>query len=351
MAYNVRRTQSSNGTGDLLVDLWRRNLQMRGNPRDKFDWYYRSNPVGAADAFLLEHVEGESAAVVGCCGIGRRRLFVDGAPVVAGLFADFAVDKAHRTTLPALKLQRALCEYGLSTYPLTYGFPNEAAVGLFGRIGFPVIGRMSRYVRVLRFAGYLRKKAPRPLSDLAAAPLDISSLLYHGAKISRRGPRLTWVTDVDERFDDLAAAARSRYRVLGDRSQEFLRWKYLARPNSNTAIAALVDPGNGAIDAYAAVVTKEPGVATIADFLGRSPAAVSDLLIRLAPALRSRGFSAAATVFLGDPEIGAALTKAGYSRRGPGKFVVAARGREPGFGEDVTKDAARMYFTDADRDN
>jgi hypothetical protein len=159
------------------------------------------------------------------------------------------------------------------------------------------------------------------------------------------------VTDVDERFDDLAAAARSRYRVLGDRSQEFLRWKYLARPNSNTAIAALVDPGNGAIDAYAAVVTKEPGVATIADFLGRSPAAVSDLLIRLAPALRSRGFSAAATVFLGDPEIGAALTKAGYSRRGPGKFVVAARGREPGFGEDVTKDAARMYFTDADRDN
>ena len=351
MAYNVRRTHSSNGTGDTLVDLWSRNLQMRGSPRDKFEWYYRSNPVGPAEAFLLEHVDGENTSVVGCCGIGQRRVYLDGAPVVAGLFADFAVDRAHRTTLPALKLQRALCDYGLSSYALTYGFPNEAAVGLFGRIGFPILGRMSRYVRILRFARYLHRRAPRPISDVAAAALDAGSLFYYRRKLSRRRLQLTWVTDVDERFDALAAAVTNRYRMLGDRSKEFLRWMYLKRPNASANIAALVDPAAGSIDAYAAVVTKEPGVAMIADFLGRSPAALSDLLIRLAPALRDRGFASAATVFLGDPEVAAVLTRAGYSLRGPGKFVVAATGHEAAIDGDTTKDVTRMYFTDADRDN
>jgi len=349
MAYDVRRTDSSSGTGNLLVDLWKRNLQMRGNPRDKFDWYYRSNPVGPADAFLLDHVDGGTSTVVGCCGIGRRQMFIDGTPIVAGLFADFAVDKEHRTTLPALKLQRALCDYGLTHYPLTYGFPNEAAVGLFGRIGFPVIGRMSRYVRVLRFSPYLQKRAPQPLARLAAMPLDTASLVYHGARLTRRRQALAWIADVDDRFDELAADVRTRYRLLGDRSKAFLRWKYVTRPNAGAAIATLVDGDR--LEAYAVVVNKEPGVAMIADFLGRSPEATGDLFIRLASALRRRGFASAATVFLGDAAIAAALARAGYSLRGPGKFVVAAAGRESAIDATATQEPGGLYFTDADRDN
>ena len=87
--------------------------------------------------------------------------------MTAGLFADFTVDKAHRTVLPALMLQRALAEYAQKHFDVAYAYPNDAAVGIFSRIGYEVLGRAGRYVRVLRSADYLRRAIP--MAPVAAA--------------------------------------------------------------------------------------------------------------------------------------------------------------------------------------
>src|SRR4026209_2583066 len=103
MAYRVHPADPA--TAQTHVErLWTRNLAMRVEPRHKFQWYYRDNPLGAATAFLLESDDGGEAAVVGSCGVGPRLLWINGQPVTAGLLADFTVEKAHRTVLPGLML-------------------------------------------------------------------------------------------------------------------------------------------------------------------------------------------------------------------------------------------------------
>src|SRR5512132_2740704 len=157
MAYRIRRTDARE-VESTLTRLWAANLDMQGDPHDKYCWYYRDNPLGPGVAFLLDHVDGATEETVGSCGIGRRRVFVDGRPLTAALFADFTVDQPHRTVMPAMMLQRALCAYAVENCDFAYAFPNDAAVGIFKRIGLQTVGRARRYVKVLRSAPFLLPK-------------------------------------------------------------------------------------------------------------------------------------------------------------------------------------------------
>jgi hypothetical protein len=356
MPYAVRQASDVLLAAGDLVRLWSQNLGMRGNPQDKFDWYYAGNPLGPAAAFFLDHeAPGLSPEVVGCCGIGARTLFYEGTPVGAGLFADFAVQKAHRTVMPALMLQRALCDYARERFPVAYGFPNEAAVGIFGRIGFPLLGRTSRFVRVLRHRPFVERRLPR-LPRIAArmggAALDLLTSLRRFGRVpaEMRAHRLEWTDRVDERFDELWQRVRPRYVLIGDRSAAFLRWRFVDRPGLPSEIATLVDRA-GVLRAYAVVTQKTPGEALIADFLADSDAALQALLERLSPVLRRKGFSAAVTYFLGSKGVGEVLVSAGFAFRNLAKFVVVGTGSGSPLDQSKLLQVSSLYLTEADRDN
>jgi hypothetical protein len=351
MKYSVRSVDLQEAE-DECVRLWRANLAMRGDPRDKFRWYYRENPLGPAQAFLLEiHGDGAHTRVVGCCGIGPRQGHHRGRTLLAGLHADFAIDRDHRTVMPALLVQRAMAAHARERFDLTMAFPNDAAVGVFSRVGFRILGRAGRYVKLLRHGPFLQRRLrSAALARLAAAAPDAVGRGVDAAKaaVLPRRLRLTWTRDADSRFDRLWETARPPRGALGDRSGAFLRWRFTERPGVPAEMAALIDADDGEIHAYAAVVSKSPGEALLADFLGRNEEALSSLLRLLIPALREREFDSVVAYFLGDPRVHALLADHGFSLRNPGKHVVLDVA--PPLLEELGR-LESWYLTEADRDN
>jgi|SRR5688572_272909 len=351
MKYTVTHIEDPVRREETLIRLWgASHLHAAEDPRHKYSWFYRDNPLGGATAFFLTE---ETQGVVGCCGLGTRLVWLDGASCRAGLFADFAVDPAHRTAMPALILQRALCAGAQQRFPLTYGFPNAAAIGIFKRIGFPLLGTMSRYVKVLRHAEFVKRVVPfAPVASVIGAVLDTGVRLREGAAgVFRRGAsRLEWLPAPDARFTPCFERARPRYRFISDRSADTLRWRFTERPGRPSEFAALIGP-DGDVQAYAAILQKEAGVALIADFLAISDDALGALFDQLIPALRRRGFESAVTFFLGPPSVEGVMRSRGFVLRESAKFVAIGAGEGLSVLPEALTSVKDWYLTEADRDN
>src|SRR5690242_6630661 len=83
--------------------LLARNLKIDGDLAKTVRWQYLEGPSAPGHVFLLH---GEHAAV-GCAGVTSRELWYRGRALHAAHFANFTIDRTHRTGLPALVLQRA----------------------------------------------------------------------------------------------------------------------------------------------------------------------------------------------------------------------------------------------------
>src|SRR3954471_18362348 len=155
-----------------LYRLWDGNLPLHTTTEAHFQWLYRNAPEPTSTVFLLRaRAHGPAdARIVGGNGFSIRRFQLgaglEGRAAVSG---DLAVEHAHRSLLPALRLTRAVREHTMNEFAFCYGFPNDKAKGVMVRAGFHVLGTMTRYARVLRHATYLpqvaaRLQAPRRLA-------------------------------------------------------------------------------------------------------------------------------------------------------------------------------------------
>ena len=175
MAYSVRQSEAL-PVADTLMGLWRRNLGIRPDIdlSARLRWYYLDGPEGPGRVMLLVATGPEGETVVGCEGIGVRRFAVAGqpGPVRAGLLGDLAVERSHRTLMPALSLVRASRNVAREL-TMHYGFPNAAAAPLFERIGYRTLGTLTRWVRVIRHGSYIeRVLINRMLARVSGALLD-----------------------------------------------------------------------------------------------------------------------------------------------------------------------------------
>ena len=302
---------------------------------------------------MLESISEVGREFVGSCGLGPRTVYVNGRPVRAGLLADFTVDKAHRTVMPALILQRAVAEYACREFDLAYTYPNDAAIGLFSRIGYHKVGQAGRYVRILRTGPYVSRILTNPLlGRLGGALADGGLQAFDTVRPLLRGLGLTvtWPRSLDQRFDTLFERTRLRYKVIGDRSAAFLTWRFLNRPGVNGRIAALVSR-SGELHAYAVISDREPGTALLADFLADSNAHLAILLGRLMQPLRAAGYTTVMTSFLGEHATAKVLESQGFRLRNLSKFIVANVGSSGIVNEAELRDSESWYLTEADRDN
>jgi hypothetical protein len=351
MKYTVTHIDDPVRREQTLISLWGvSDLHASVDPRHKYAWFYKDNPAGPAIAFFLDE---ETEGAVGCCGLGTRLVWIDGTPMPSGLFADFAVAPPHRTAMPALILQRALCAGARERFPLTYGFPNSAAVGIFKRIGFPLLGTMSRYGKVLRHAKFVKRVVPfSPLARLLGAVLDTGARVREGAAalLRPRSLRLEWLSAPDPRFTGCFERSRGRYRFISDRTAETLRWRFTLRPGRPSEFVALTDEKNDIL-AYAAILEKEQGVALVADFLAVDDETLGALFDRMLPALRARGFESAMTFFLGPDSIEGVLRSRGFVPRESAKFVAVGTGHGKPVPADALTSVKDWYLTEADRDN
>jgi hypothetical protein len=348
--YGVRPVEDGAGL-EALLRLRAANLHTSAaiDPRAQHRWYYEQNPAGPGQALLLMK-DGEA---IGCAGIGTRRFSLAGTPLRGALLGDFAVDREHRTGLPALVLQRAVARQVQRDHDFAYGFPNAAAVAVFRRVGFQQLGLIRRFVRLLRHGDYLARIAPHPALGRAAALLpDLAFALRDTVRSRRYPPGLALVTlgraEVDERFDQLFTEQQHHHPMVGQRGAAFLRWRFFDRPGETHEVAALIDRDRGDRLCAYAVLHIDRGRAHLRDLFGGELAL---LLQRLAPALRSRGIEAMSVRFLGAGAVARTLLACGFHPREAERAVVVRPGRPGDPGADSLLNPERWYLTDADEDN
>src|SRR5262245_45240647 len=151
MAYGVEWVDAPQVRPEHLA-VWERNLTLPVAARDRFDWLYRDNPAGPGRLASLVARSGDDNGpqVVGTAGYGTRRLRVGARARRAAVLADLAVDRAHRTAMPALMLARELRSAVLANYDLVYAFPNQQAAPFLLRLGYRALAETRRFVLLFR---------------------------------------------------------------------------------------------------------------------------------------------------------------------------------------------------------
>jgi hypothetical protein len=285
------------------------------------------------------------------------------------------VGRAHRSLLPALRLIRAVREHTAGEYAFCYGFPNAKAEGVMARAGFHVLGKTTRYARVLRHASYLpsvaaRAGAPRRLTAIvrSAAPLrrlgralapviDVARLAGGLPEIAeaQRRYRLTWTgavdersespLSIDERFDELWTRARREYDVIGARTGALLRWRY-----PRAELAALERRSDRALVAYA-VIERDAATraAHVRDVFGHK-SALGPLFDLLLPAVWWAGAHSISIRLLGAPYLVEVLVDRGFEPRGERRTVVVQVGRAHEAARARIESADTWHLLDLDED-
>jgi hypothetical protein len=370
MKYRVERVDPKTVASDLHR-VWAENLNIEGgDPAFKHAWLYRDAPDPSPTVFLLRP-EGNGAPVVGTAGIGIRRIVVGDRELRAGLLGDLAVDRDHRSVLPALMLVREVKGWAMAQLDLAYGFPNHAAEGVFKRVGYQKLGTIARYVRVLRHAGYMDRigdaelsrlpSAVRPLAHAALARpavagviakgVDAAMLVRGGGDLLRAARRLKleWPAEVDGRIDRLWSAARHDYDVIAARSARFVSWRFFRAAGAATRALALAVDRSGEPQAYA-VIEFGGDVAHFRDLFGHRPA-VAALIDRLIPALYRRGAASISMRYLGAPWLVGVLAARGFvSRQADRMIALGVCDRLDPHLATLLTDPDAWHLTDADED-
>jgi len=215
---------------DALLRIWAESMPDPAIARvtqARFRWLYERNPAGPASTWLGLH--GPDGEVIGCGSFAPRRMWVGDQLLEAGILADFAVDRRHRTAGAAVAIQRAVA-MGAAPAGLAFlfGYPNDAALPIFRRVRYKAVGEAGTWVKLLRSEFKLRDYLPYPRLARAAARAIDAGLLANDLRAYARSPRFfrTHLADrADERFDRLWDRARPRY-VTGERTSAYLNWRY-----------------------------------------------------------------------------------------------------------------------------
>jgi hypothetical protein len=341
-----------------LLRLWWDNLPVTRESADaKYQWTYFDPPLRPGGVFVLKATrDGEDPHIVGTAGLGCRTFFASGRELRAGLLGDLAVDRDHRTALPAIRLVRQVRERAVDQFDFTYGYPNHAAEGVFLRCGYHKLGIMSRYAAVLRYAPFVRRVLDVPvLPRIAGAGLDAVRMTLRAPRTVQalRRYRLEWLDDVDARFDALWLRARDEYPLIGQRDSRFLRWRFLRHPTERFEIAALAaKDANRTLHAYA-VVQRQGRAAYLRDLFGRFEA-LGPLLDLLLPALRVKRCTSVSIDYLGARRVVDLLLSRSFEYRHSDRTIIIAAGHgianEASGLAGMVEDAERWYLTDADED-
>lgn len=328
---------------DTVLGLWQDNLGEPDRHAGKFDWFYLRSPFGEPITQLLYH----DGVAIGCCTAAPRRMFWRGREIRAGLLADMAVSAQHRTLGPALMLQEALVEAARNRYELLYGFPNRKSLPVVRRLGYAVLGEMTRYSKVLRHAGYLQRHLPRWLALPLGGLLDTAMALAERVRAGR-GTGAEWSDHADPRMDALWHAGTHGHGLLGVRDAALAQWRFDESPLARTRYLRVgTAPGSPLRAWFACQVAGS--VLRVCDYWSEAGTSGIDtaMVLALVRAARREGYT---SISLEHAAAGERL--AGWRRAG---FV--ARDRQPVVGKWLgtggptpTELAQDAYLTPADED-
>jgi Acetyltransferase (GNAT) domain len=216
-----------------VLGLAERNLLMPLQGREaRYLKYYERNPLGPPSLFLAR--ETRSQAIVGMTALFPTRLRVFGQLVPGAIAGDFAVDDGHRGFGPSIALQRAaVSALGENDLRCAYGYPNEFSEPIIKRVGYVDLGRLSRFVKVLKsrivvdtYAGSRRlARLGAALSRMGVDPV-LSVLSRERLHRRKRGFRVEQPDLFDDRFSELWETTWRQHTITSERNPDLLNWKY-----------------------------------------------------------------------------------------------------------------------------
>jgi hypothetical protein len=352
MSYAVEAL--SNALEPGLFELWRANLPVYGDLSRKLEWTYRAPPAGPSDALVVVHREAGSAdSVIGCSGLQPREFHCAAGMVRVGLNMDFAVDRRHRSGMPAIMLQRQMVRRARAAYPVSYGFPNDKALAIFERLGYHKLGELVRYSRVLHYERFVRRVVDlRGATRAAGLVLDAVAAAGRAPRLwpARRAGEVERLDRFDERFDELWRRAQGAWPFVGRRDARQLTWRYRARPGVPLRILAVRERRGGTALLGYAVVERIGDHAHLRDVFAGAAPALQPVLELVAAALRDEGVDSASLSFLGAPQVVGHFVACHFHRREVSRTVIVDVGEQAPMPSAVLHDPAAWYLTDADED-
>jgi hypothetical protein len=235
---------------DVVLSTWQGALGEENRRHvAKYDWFYLGCPWGTPLLELLNYTP--TAACVGTCATGPRRMLWQGREIRAGVLVDMAVAAQHRTLGPALILQAGLLAAAADRFDLLYGFPNPKATAVVRRAGYPVIGELRRFSCVLRHGSYIERVMPKFLAQPIGWLFD---LLRDGQRTLRaqRNPRhiAIWHDCADPRMDELWLNSEHGSGLIAIRDSAMLRWRFDALPGIETRYLCVTESGKDSLLAW-----------------------------------------------------------------------------------------------------
>jgi hypothetical protein len=337
-----------------VLALGYRNLPpaVQGDRESRYAKYFEDSPLGPPHFFLAR--DSESDSVVGMAAIFPTQLRVFGELVPAAVAGEFAVDDGHRGLGPAVPLQRAavaqLGELGLAC---AYGYPNEHSEPITRRVGYADLGKLNRYVKVLRsrilVEQYGRGRVAAALGRVALDPL---LWLFSRERLRRRRGefRVERPAAFDERFTGVWEALWRQGTITSERNVELLNWKYeMGRAGGTYRVLALI-AADDQVAGYA-VYRERSDIRHVVDIVFQPTADVLDaLLAEVIRDARRQKMVAISLIHLGAPGLLTGRLKAfGFVRRTEDSslhvFVPGESEREK-----ALVDPANWQFLNADAD-
>ena len=239
MRYSVIKADIQKGKQRIL-SVWEKNF--KDVTQERYRWFYENNPYGQALSWLV--TDQETNSVVGSTALFPRGMSLDGKKALAGIAADFAVNRDHRSLSAALKLQKAVlsgCKENKMEF--IYGFSNEQSEAVLLRAGHKKLGEAHRLAKLLRTKSKLKKYLPLPGVNLLSIALDFILATFSKERSYAKSShfKIELPKRFDERFDSLWEEAKSQFKVIGERTQQYLNWKYVDNPHKKYHIFSLVE--------------------------------------------------------------------------------------------------------------
>lgn len=265
MGYTVYQADLEKDKNSILK-FWRENHQR--SLEEKYQWIYEENPAGKAKVWMLKHDKSEEC--VGMTALFSRNFSVKGKGLVAGIAGDFLVNKHHRTMGPAIMLQRnVIVAVDNGHVDFVYGFPNKKAEPIMKRVGYRRIGTLRRFVKIIKSAHQLRKRGFNELWVKILSPLLDIVLILTSIETWyrwRSGFVCEEVNDLDGRFDRMWVNAKSQFTIAGDRTADYLKWKFLDDPDDLNRVYAIFNSDKSCVKGYIVYCFHDNGV-EIRDFV------------------------------------------------------------------------------------
>jgi hypothetical protein len=277
MSYSVIKAELHSHKQDI-IDIWEKNFP--GEIIPKYEWLYELNPAGRAHVWLVR--QNESNRYVGTTAVFPREFLVKGKKILAGIAGDFLINLEHRSLGPALMLQKAVLSFVQNDkMAFVYGFPNEKSAPVFKRVGFRILGEKARMVKILSFRDLLDVRFGRSAARVLGPILDCiskagSSIVWGKKNRGYRGEEVSNIHKFLELFSDNGFKG---FLIHGNRTTEYLKWKFVNSPMIKNKLFALLDEKSGKPKAYL-VYRSLANTVEIRDFSYTEERGVPETLVR-----------------------------------------------------------------------